>query len=454
MHLEKYDGDLKSADFLNLLMIDISGNIRVVTLPKGYINDKVLEDGIGFDASNYGYAKVSNSDMVAIPDMSTAFIERRDIFKHVHVFCDVVSADDSRSVFAHYPRNVARAAKDYLKSKGIADDVQMLAELEFYIFDQVQYSTSFNRSHYSVESNEGLGDYASSSPRFGLLKGYHRISPEDKYRDFRDRSVALMEAAGVAVKYHHHEVAASQLEVELDFMSIAEVGDKVCLAKWILRSVAEEMGLTVTFMPKPLNKVSGSSIHVHQFLEKGGKSIFPGDEVFNLSKEALSYTCGLLEHSLTGSLLAFTNPSTNSFRRLVPGFEAPISANFAKGSRCAAVRIPSYVKKNETRIEYRTGDATANIYYMLSAMVMAGVDGMIRKADPIAKGFNSPEILDDKVFPLNLNSVLDSLVKDNSYLAPVFPQELIDLWVKIKREEAAYVYNAPTPQEYELYYNS
>jgi glutamine synthetase len=339
MYLAKYNDDLKSADFLNLLVIDISGNIRAVTLPKGYISEHILVDGIGFDASNYGYAKVSNSDMVAVPDMSTAFVEMRDDFKHVNVFCDVVTADDSRSAFSQYPRNITRAAREYLKNTGIADDVKMLVELEFYAFDSVQYSTAYNHSFYSVESNEGLGESSKTSPRFGLLKGYHRLSPEDKYRDFRDQSVALMEAVGIPVKYHHHEVAASQLEVELDFIGIAEAGDKVCLAKWILKSVAEEMGLSLTFMPKPLYNVSGSSVHVHQFLEKNGKSIFPGDKVLNLSKEALSYTSGLLEHSLKGSLLAFTNPSTNSYRRLVPGFEAPISATFAKGSRCAAVRI-------------------------------------------------------------------------------------------------------------------
>jgi len=452
MYLSKYDGDLKLADFLNLLMIDIRGNIRVVTLPRGYICEKVLEDGIGFDASNYGYAKVSNSDMVAIPDMSTAFVEERDEFRHVNVFCDVVTADDNRTTFSHYPRNITRGARKYLQSKGIADDVKMLPELEFYIFDSVNYSTAYNHSYYSVDSKEGLGDSSNTLPRFGLLKGYHRLSPEDKYRDFRDRSVSLMEAVGIPVKYHHHEVAASQLEVELDFMSIDEAGDKVCLAKWILKSVAEEMGFTITFMPKPLYNVSGSSIHVHQFLEKDGKSIFPGSGMLNLSKEALAYTSGLLEHSLQGSLLAFTNPSTNSFRRLVPGFEAPISATFARGSRCAAVRIPSYVKKDSTRIEFRTGDATANIYYMLSAMVMAGIDGITRSADPVAQGFNSSEILEDKVFPLNLNTVLDRLLEDNAYLSPVFPNDLINLWVKIKRDEASYVYNAPTPQEYELYY--
>ncbi|HRV99431.1 MAG TPA: glutamine synthetase, partial [Aminobacteriaceae bacterium] len=171
-----------------------------------------------------------------------------------------------------------------------------------------------------------------------------------------------------------------------------------------------------------------------------------------LSKEGLAYTSGLLEHSLTGSLLAFTNPSTNSFRRLVPGYEAPISATFAKGSRSAAVRIPGYLKKDEVRVEYRTGDASANIHYMLSAMVLAGVDGILRNADPVANGFSSAEAKQEKVFPLSLNAVLDGLKKDNEWLKPAFPEKLMELWTKRKLEEAEYVYNAPTPQEYELYF--
>lgn len=452
MFLSKFSGDFSGIDFLNLLMVDIEGEIRCVTLPKSYVSDKVMKDGVGFDASNYGYAKVSNSDMVAIPDMKKAFVEERGGFKTLHAFCDVVSADESRTMFAQYPRNVARSAAAWLKQNGIADTAKMLVELEYYAFNSVEYSSAYNHSFYKVETAEGLGKEFAAAPRFGLLSGYHRISPADKYRDFRDATVALMTAAGIPVKYHHHEVAAAQLEIELDFMDIADAGDGVCLAKWIIRTVAAEMGFSATFMPKPMYNVSGSGMHVHQYLVKDGKSTFPGDGMFNLSPDGLAYTAGLLEHSLTGSMLAFTNPSTNSFRRLVRGFEAPISATFAKGSRCAAVRIPSYLKKDSTRIEYRTGDATANIYYMLAAMVMAGADGIKRKADPVALGFNSAEVLEDKIFPLNLNAVIDGLAADNEYLSPVFPKELIALWTKLKKSQAEYVYNAPTPQEYELYY--
>ncbi len=452
MNLSTFNGDWSKVNFLNLMMIDLRGNLRSVTLPREYATEKVLRDGIGFDGSNYGYAKVSNSDMVAVPDMGRALLERRGEFNTVHVFCDVVSATDERIPFEQYPRNVVRNAARYLRDKKIADDAKMLVELEYYAFDQVEYTIQPNRVGYSVATAEGLGDDFSSAPRFGLFDGYHRVSPEDRYRDFRDTTVELMGIAGVPVKYHHHEVAAGQLEIELEFTSMEKTADDVTLAKWIIRTVAREMGIFATFMPKPMNKVSGSGMHVHQFLARDGRSLFPGDGVANLSPLALSYTAGLLTHSQTGSLLAFTNPSTNSYRRLVPGFEAPVSATFAKGSRCAAVRIPSYLKKDSTRVEYRPGDASANVYFMLAGMVMAGCDGIAAQLDPVALGMNSAEILQEKIFPLNLNAVLDGLEKDHAYLRPVFPEQLIEQWIKVKREEAAYIYNAPTPQEYELYF--
>ena len=438
------------ADFLNLLMFDISGGMRSVTIPRGYVSESVFRDGIGFDASNYGFAKVDKSDMVAIPDRSSAFLEEREDFRTVHVICDVVSTE--RNTFDQYPRSVAERTAAFLMEKNLADRAMMLVELEYYVFESVEYSTGLDHAGYSVGSSEGLGEEYSSVPRFGPHKGYHKLPPEDRYLDFRNRTVHAMEQAGIPVKYHHHEVGASQLEIELDFMDLVRAADSVCVAKWIIRTVAEEMGLSVTFMPKPLYKMPGSGMHVHQFLEKGGKSLFPGDGLHGLSREALAYTAGLLEHSLTGSLLAFTNPGTNSYRRLVPGYEAPISATFAKGSRSAAVRIPGYLKSDEVRIEYRTGDASANIHYMLSAMVLAGADGILRNADPVAAGFDSPEAKEDKVFPLNLFSVLEGLRKDNGYLSPAFPQKLLELWTKRKTEEAEYVYNAPTPQEYELYF--
>jgi glutamine synthetase len=205
-------------------------------------------------------------------------------------------------------------------------------------------------------------------------------------------------------------------------------------------------------MPKPLYKMAGNGMHVHQFLEKDGASIFIGDELYGLSRKALSYIAGLLTHSLTGSLLAFGNPSTNSYRRLIPGYEAPISATFAKASRNAAIRIPGYLGKQEVRMEYRTGDASANIYYMLAAMLLAGSDGILRDLDPVKLGFNDAENDDNRRFPLSLHAVMDGLEKDHQYLDPVFPQKLLSRWTAVKRAEADYVYNAPIPQEYELYF--
>ena len=450
MKLEHFNGKIDEADFLDFLMIDIAGNIRSVALPHAYVSEKILEEGIGFDASNYGYAKVSNSDMIAVPDMSTAFFEIRGDYKMLHVLCDVMSTD--RETFDQYPRNVIRHAQKFLRDKNIADTAKVLVELEYYAFEDVEYSTGPDHAGYNVTSSEGFGDGYETGPRIGRNQAYHRMPPEDKYIDFRNETVHLMEAIGIPVKYHHHEVAISQLEIELDFMDIVKAGDLVSLAKWIIKQVAEEMGLHVTFMPKPLYKMPGSGMHVHQFLEKGGKSIFPGFKLFNLSDEGLFYTAGMLSHSLTGSLLAFACPSTNSYRRLVHGYEAPVSATFAKGSRAAAVRIPGYVKKEETRVEYRTGDGSSNIYFFISAMVLAGADGILKKTDPLVLGYQGQESREELMFPLNLNNVLDGLEKDNEYLAPVFPKELIELWIRAKRAEAEYVYNAPTAQEFELYF--
>lgn len=450
MQLERFNGSISDVDFLNLLMVDINGNIRSVSLPGAYATEKVLSDGIGFDASNYGYAKVSNSDMVAVPDISTAFVEVREGSKMLHVLCDVVSTE--RETFDQYPRNVIRNAQKFLRQSGLADTAKVLVELEFYAFEDVEYRCTTDSSFYRVKSSEGLGEGYETMPRVSLHGAYHRMPPEDSYMDFRNEVVRLLEVIGVPVKYHHHEVAVSQLEIELDFMDMARGADLVSLARWIIRQCASERGLAVTFMPKPLYKMAGNGMHVHQFLEKDGKSIFPGTELFNLSKEGLSYIAGMLSHSLTGSLLAFGCPSTNSYRRLVHGYEAPVSATFAKGSRAAAVRIPGYVKKDETRVEYRTGDASCNIYFFLAAMVLAGADGIIQGLDPVALGYQSQEANEELTFPLNLNLVLDGLEADNAYLAPAFPPKLLELWTKAKRAEAEYVYNAPTPQEYELYF--
>lgn len=450
MQLSKYSGDLSGIDYLSMLVVDIHGALHSVSLPRDYVGEKVLRNGIGFDASNFGYAQVHKSDMVAIPDMSTGFVEDQDGFRVLHVFCDVWTTDGIP--FDQYPRTVARKAMDALRESGVGDDARMLVELEFYVFDEARYSTTTGHSYYYVESAEGIGEDYADAPRFGLSRGYHRMAPEDRYGRLRNEAVRAMESAGIPVKYHHHEVAASQLEIELNFISLAAAGDAVVLAKWIIKSIAQELGLFVTFMPKPMYKIAGSGMHVHQFIEKGGKSIFPGEGLYGLSEAGLAYTAGILSHALSGSLLAWSNPSTNSYRRLVPGYEAPVAATFAQGSRAAAVRIPGYLKKGEARIEFRTGDATANTYYFLAAMLLAGLDGIGRGLDPVKLGYSSTKETPKNTFPTGLFHVLNGLAKDHGYLSAAFPAELIDSWIAMKKQEAEYVYNAPVPQEYELYF--
>lgn len=450
MKLYKFSGNLDDIDYLSMLVVDINGQLRSVSLPRSYVTDKVLTNGIGFDASNFGFAQVHHSDMVAIPDMQATFVEERDGFRILHAFCDVWTTQGE--LFEQYPRAIAKKAVEYMKKTGIGDDAKMLVELEFYVFDDVKYSTTASHSYYMVESSEGIGENYEDVPRFGLAKGYHRLTPDDHYNQLRNEVVTCMQNAGIPVKYHHHEVGAAQLEIELNFISLVGAADAVVLSKWIIKSIAAEMGLFVTFMPKPMYKIAGSGMHVHQFIEKHGSSIFPGEGMYGLSEQGLSYTAGILSHALKGSLLAWSNPSTNSYRRLVPGYEAPVAATFAQASRAAAVRIPGYLKKGEARIEFRTGDATANVYYFLAAMLLAGLDGIQKKMDPVALGFSKTQETAKNTFPTGLFHVLAGLRKDNEYLLPVFPGSLIDAWISHKEKEAEYVYNAPVPQEYELYF--
>ncbi|HWR10775.1 MAG TPA: glutamine synthetase beta-grasp domain-containing protein [Rectinemataceae bacterium] len=450
MKLSAWNHDMSGFDYLSLLVIDIDGRLRAVSLPASYASEKVLKKGIGFDASNFGYAKVHSSDMVAVPDLGSSFIEEKEGFRILHAFCDVKTTDGMP--FAQYPREVVAKALEKVRRSGVGEDVMLLVELEFYVFDNVRYSTTVDHSYYFVENSEGIGEESEDSPRVGLSRAYHLSSPDDRYQLLRNKAVQSMIDAGIPVKYHHHEVGSSQLEIELDFISLRKAGDLVTLAQWILRNEAAELGLNVTFMPKPMYKIAGSGMHVHQFIVKDGTSVFPGEGLYGLSATGLSYTAGILSHALSGSLLAFSNPSTNSYRRLVPGYEAPVSATFAQGSRAAAVRIPGYLGKGEARIEFRTGDATANIYYFLAAMVLAGLDGIARELDPVAMGFSSDKVTPKNTFPTGLYHVLAGLKKDSAYLEGSFPADLVSAWIARKSKDAEYVYNAPVPQEFELYF--
>jgi glutamine synthetase len=455
MQLTRYSGDLSTVDFVDFLIVDISGIPRSITLPRAYMTEGRMESGIGVEAKGFGFSDPPRSRLAARPDISSAFVEEKEGLRTLHALCDI--KDEAGRDFAQYPRQLARAALAELRGSGIADDARMLAELEFFAFDEVRYATGIGHSYYVVESSEGIGDGHEDLPRFAPSKGSLRLGPEDRFEVLRSKTVLALESAGIPVKYHHHESAASQLEIELDFASLPKAADSILLAKWIVKSCARELGLYATFMPKPIQGLAGSGLHVHQFLTKNGVSLFPGTGSCGLSSLALSYSAGILEHSLSGSLLAWSSPSTNSYRRLLAGQGAPTGATLSASSRSGAMRVPGYLRPGEERVEFRAGDATCNPYYFLAAMLLAGLDGVRRGLDPAALGFltgepEAPSPRSASLLPTELALALAGLKADSTYLSPLFPEALLDSWISAKEKDAAYVRAAIVPQEYELYF--
>ncbi len=438
-------------EFIDLKTLDLVGRLHHITLPirEGTL-DNLMDQGVGFDGSSFGFAKVENSDMVQKPDLGTVQI---DLFRDrptLTCFTNVFLTDEKRSRFPQDVRWVASQAEELLRRLDIADGTHWGPELEYYIFSQVEFDTRTSASYYNVTHEEEF-----------FQNAYHACGPFDLYDDFRDESCRLLEQAGIPVKYHHHEVGErGQQEIEFLFESLLKSADSITLAKYILFSQAAEAGLEVTFMPKPMYQQAGSGMHVHQFLTKNGKNIFYKDgEYANFGETGLYYIGGLLKHA--PALAAFTNPSTNSYKRLVPGFEAPVALTYSQANRSSCVRIPRYVSDpNETRMEYRPSDATANPYLMLAAMLMAGIDGIINKIDPREEGFGP---YDENVFdnhdlhflPRNLAEALDALELDNDFLQRegVFPQSLISQWLKTKREEVHAISTMPHPFEYKMYFH-
>ncbi|MDK2886602.1 MAG: glutamine synthetase [Thermosipho sp. (in: thermotogales)] len=440
-------------NFIDLKVVDLWGRWRHVTLARTNFSEKTFVEGVGFDASNLGYAKVSNSDMILIPDPSTAFIEQFGEEKVLSLICDVYDAN-TREPSKHDPRNIL---KETLKSiKDIADEVYFGPEYEFHVFEDVRYSITNNDISVKIDSSEGFWNAEKRGEYFiGKKRGYHRIPPFDTLMEVRNKIVNKLLEYGVPVKYHHHEVGSCQVEIELNFVDALKAADYTLLVKYVARQVAKEFGYIVTFMPKPLYDEAGNGMHVHQFLIKDDKNIFNGEKIYNLSNEALSYIAGLLKHA--NSMMAFTNPSTNSYRRLIPGFEAPTNAVFALANRTAAIRIPAYVKDpKKRRIEFRTIDASCNPYLAFAAMILAGIDGIRKNFDPTKEGFGpfEEDLYNKNIKPLasSLKEALLSLEKDNEYLI-TFPRELINHWINEKLKEEKEIYAVPHPKEFEHYFD-
>ncbi len=460
------ENDIQMVDFK---MVDINGSYRHVTIPATSFDESIMVNGIGFDASNYGYAVVEKSDMVFIPDPDTAFIDP---------FCEIPTLSMTGNAMIidypnnrplkQYPRNIINASIEYLKSTGIADTMKILPEFEFYLFDEVEWEVSHNAVAYGIDMAQASWNsaYEGQGNIIREQKAYHISKPQDTSFEARSKMVLEIEKAGIPVKYHHPEVgAAGQFEIEPKLGELSKMADATVLIKYIIRNVASEFGLTATFMPKPVYGEAGSGMHVHMLLLKDGQPVFSDDNGYShLSETAHYFMGGILKH--IASLCAITNPSTNSFKRLTPGFEAPVTVGYATSNRSAVIRIPAYAKSPELRrFELRNPDATCNPYFAYAAILMAGIDGVLNKIDPHANGwgpydcnlFNLPEEEKAKLtgLPTTLEEALNALEKDNDYLkaGDVFPSELIDNFIKTKRAECAGISKIPHPAEFDLYYN-
>ncbi len=460
------DNGIKMVDFK---MVDINGQYRHVTIPAENFSEDTIKSGIGFDASNYGYAVVEKSDMVFIPDTNTAVI---DPFCQIPTLsmtgnAMIIDTPNNRPL-AQYPRNIVLAAENYMRSEGIADTMLILPEFEFYLFDKVGWDVQPNSIGVTLDTNQSYWNSASQGQ--GVIvakqKAYHIAKPFDQAYECRSEMCMHMKDAGIEINYHHPEVAASgQFEIEPQLGEMSKMADATMWIKYIIHNTALKHGKTATFMPKPIYGEAGSGMHVHMLLLKDGAPLFADDNGYaKLSETAHYFMGGLLKH--IGSLCALTNPSTNSFKRLIPGFEAPVTVGYATSNRSAVIRIPAYAKSPEKRrFELRNPDATCNPYFCYAAILMAGLDGIKNKIDPHANGwgpydvnlFHLPEEEKAKLqhLPTSLSEALDALEKDNDYLTAggVFPIELIKNFIASKRQEVSELNKIPHPAEFDKYYN-
>lgn len=459
-------------EMIDFKMTDLDGRWRHITIPAARFNEKIFEYGIGFDGSNYGYAPIEKSDMVFIPDPDTAvrdpFVEIPTLSMSGNV-C-IIGESENRP-FDQYPRNVSLRAEEYMRQKQIADRMVIGPEFEFHILDDVRYEVSpwgsFARlDTRQAEWNSGVDNGANSGYQIPAKGGYHISAPGDINYNLRSKMCMIMEEWGVKVKYHHHEVGgAGQMEIEVELGDMTEMADKTMITKYVVKNTAVQEGKTATFMPKPIYREAGNGMHVHMLLMKDGKPVFYDKDGYSgLSRTAHYFIGGLLEHA--ASLCAWTNPSTNSFKRLVPGYEAPVTIGYATSNRSAVIRIPAYAKAPEDkRFELRCPDATANPYYAYAAILMAGLDGIEKQIDPEQSGwgpydFNLYDLSKEQQekiqsLPKSLEEALDALERDHDYLTKggVFPERLIEIWLKRKRAQAGAINSVPHPAEYAEYYD-
>ena len=459
----------KGIKMIDFKIVDINGQFRHVTIPAENFSEEVMKNGIGFDASNYGYAVVEKSDMVFIPDPDTAVIDPFCSIPTLSMTGNAMIIDSPENrPLAQYPRNIIKAAVAHMQASGVADTMKILPEFEFYLFDEAGWEVSPNNITSWVDANQSY--WNSNTNGKGVIvpkqKAYHIAKPFDTTYEARSEMCMKIADAGIALNYHHPEVgAAGQFEIEPMLGQMSKMADNTMMIKYIIHNTALKYGKVATFMPKPVYNEAGNGMHVHMLLLKDGEPVFSDDNGYsNLSKEAHWFMGGLLNH--IASLCAITNPSTNSFKRLVPGFEAPVTVGYATSNRSAVIRIPAYAKSpDKRRFELRNPDATCNPYFCYAAILMAGLDGVINKIDPRTNGwgpydFNLYHLSDEEKakltqLPTSLPDALDALEADNEFLTAggVFPKELLTNFIKAKRAECAELAKIPHPAEFDKYYN-
>jgi len=451
---------------LDLRFTDLPGLWHHVSYPIGQLSESSFEEGFGMDGSSIrGWAAIHESDMLLIPDAAKYMLDPFTEIPTLVMVCDVIDPV-TKQRYDRDPRYIARKAEMYLASTGIADTAYFGAEAEFFIFDNVRFDQNEHEGFYFIDAEEGRWNSGRVENNLGYRprykEGYFPVSPTDHYQDLRSEMAMTMQNCGLVVECHHHEVATGgQTEIDLQFNSLIKSADAMMLYKYIVKNVANQYGKTVTFMPKPLFQDNGSGMHTHQSLWKDGKPLFSGDGYAGLSQLALWYIGGLIKHG--PALSAIIAPTTNSYKRLVPGFEAPVNLAYSRRNRSAACRIPMYsASPKAKRVEFRPPDPSCNPYLAFSAMLMAGLDGIENKIDPgqpLDKDIydlGPEELAKVPSMPGSLETALDSLARDYQFLlkGDVFTEEMLNTYIDYKREKEVNAMRLrPHPYEFQMYYD-
>lgn len=457
------DEDIK---FVDLRFTDVNGKLQHVTMDQSVVDEDMFEDGVMFDGSSIGgWKAINDSDMVLMPDLETATVDPFFAQSTLSLNCDILEPSTYQP-YNRDPRSTAKKAEAYVKESGIGDAVMFGPEPEFFIFDDVKYSTdpydsSYKLDHFELPSNTNA-DYeaGNSGHHVGTKKGYFPVPPLDSAQDMRGEMLTLMGEMGVVIEKHHHEVASAQHELGIKFQPMISSADSVQIYKYVVHQVANAYGKTATFMPKPVYGDNGTGMHCHQSIWSGGKPLFAGDQYAGLSQECLWYIGGVIKHAK--AINAFTNPSTNSYKRLVPGFEAPVLLAYSARNRSASCRIPFGQSPKAKRVEVRFPDPMANPYLAFTALLMAGLDGIKNKIDPgepMDKDLYElpPEELKDiPTVAASLREALESLDADREFLKAggVMDDDQIDAYIELKMEEVIKFEHAPHPVEFEMYYSA